>query len=72
MGTSHRQFRRLFQQVTGLAPQQYLIHLRLNEAKRLLGTLTVAEVAARVGFSDSFYFSRLFKAKMGVAPKYWH
>ena len=72
MGTSHRQFRRLFRQVTGIAPQQYLIHLRLNEAKRLLGTLTVAEVAARVGFTDSFYFSRLFKAKMGVAPKYWH
>ena len=72
LGTSHRQFRRLFQQVTGLAPQQYLIHLRLNEAKRLLGTLPVAEVAARVGFEDPYYFSRLFKAKVGVPPKRWH
>jgi len=72
MGIGHRQFRRLFQQVTGLAPQQYLIHLRLNEAKRLLGTLPVAEVAARVGFDDPYYFSRLFKAKVGVTPKRWH
>ena len=72
LGISHRQFRRLFQQVTGLAPQQYLIHLRLNEAKRLLGTLPVAEVAARVGFDDPYYFSRLFKAKVGVTPKRWH
>ena len=72
MGSSLRQFRRLFQQVTGLSPQQYLIHLRLNEAKRLLGTLSVAEVAARVGFEDPFYFSRLFKEKVGVSPKHWH
>lgn len=72
LGTSYRHFRRLFQEATGLPPGQYLLNLRLNQAKRLLSTLPIAEVAARVGFSDPFYFSRLFKKKVGVAPSRWH
>ena len=72
LGTGYRNFRRLFQEATGLAPHQYLLNLRLNHAKRLLGTLPVAEVAARVGFADPLYFSRLFKRKVGVAPTRWH
>lgn len=72
LGTSYRHFRRLFQEATGLAPKQYLLNLRLNHAKRLLGTLPIAVVAARVGFDDPFYFSRLFKKKVGVAPTRWH
>jgi len=72
LGVGYRQFRRLFQEATGLAPHQYLLNLRLNQAKRLLGSLPVAEVAARVGFADPLYFSRLFKRKVGVAPTRWH
>ena len=72
MGIGYRHFRRQFQEATGLAPHQYLLNLRLNHAKRLLGTLPVAEVAARVGFSDSLYFSRIFKRKVGVPPTRWH
>ena len=72
LGASYRHFRRLFQEATGLAPHQYLLNLRLNHAKRLLATLPVAEVAARVGFTDPLYFSRLFKRKVGVAPTRWH
>jgi AraC-like DNA-binding protein len=71
LGVGYRNFRRLFQEATGVAPHQYLLNFRLNQAKRLLGTLPVAEVAARVGFSDSLYFSRLFKRKVGVAPSQW-
>jgi AraC-like DNA-binding protein len=72
LGVGYRHFRRMFQEATGLAPHQYLLNLRLNHAKRLLGTLPVAEVAARVGFPDPLYFSRLFKRKVGVAPTRWH
>ena len=71
LGVGHRNFRRLFQEATGVAPHQYLLNFRLNQAKRLLGSLPVAEVAARVGFSDPLYFSRLFKRKVGVAPSRW-
>ena len=72
LGVGYRQFRRLFQEATGLAPHQYLLNLRLNHAKRLLGTIPVTEVAARVGFTDPLYFSRIFKRKVGVAPTRWH
>jgi len=71
-GVGYRHFRRLFQEATGLPPYQYQLNLRLNHAKRLLGSLPVAEVAARVGFTDPLYFSRLFKNKVGVAPTRWH
>ncbi len=72
MGIGYRHFRRMFQEATGLAPHQYLLNLRLNHAKRLLGAFPVAEVAARVGFADPLYFSRLFKRKVGIAPTRWH
>ena len=69
---SYRHFRRLFQQCTGVPPGQYLLNLRINRAKRLLEEpLTIAEVAYRAGFSDPYYFSRLFKQKTGVSPKKW-
>lgn len=71
-GIGYRHFRRMFQEATGLAPHQYLLNLKLNHAKRLLGTMPVAEVAARVGFTDPLYFSRLFKRKVGVTPTLWH
>jgi AraC-like DNA-binding protein len=71
-GVSSRHFRRLFQQATGLGPQQYLLNLRLNEAKRLLGTMPISEVSCQVGFDNPLYFSRLFKEKIGVPPSLWH
>lgn len=54
----HVSFRRMLRQV------------RIEEAKNLLATsrLSVKEVAARVGFSDSHYFSRVFKEITGAKP----
>jgi AraC-like DNA-binding protein len=46
----------------GLAPKQYQLQLRIDRAKELL-TMTKApieDIAAAVGYEDSFYFSRLF------------
>ena len=69
-GLSYSHFRKLFKKKTGLAPQQFLIQERINYARRLLTStsLTVDEVAHKCGFQSVFYFSRLFKAKMGVPP----
>jgi len=49
---------------------QYLIGLRLNEAARLLssGTHNVKHAAEAVGFSDIYYFSRLFKKRFLCPP----
>jgi transcriptional regulator GlxA family with amidase domain len=69
---SYRHFRRLFQQHTGLPPNQFLLNLRINRAKQLLEeSLTIEEVAYRCGFADPYYFSRLFKQKTGITPAKW-
>ncbi len=67
---SPRHLARLCRLLLGQSPRQYVLALKLAEAKRLLLTthLTVAEVAARVGIQDPYYFSRLFRQKVGQSP----
>ncbi|MBE7551551.1 MAG: helix-turn-helix transcriptional regulator [Anaerolineales bacterium] len=69
-GYSPTYFARQFKQATGLAPHQYLIHCRVERARGLLeaGTLTVAEIAQRVGFADQSHLDRHFKHLLGVSP----
>ena len=48
---------------------QYLLELRLEEARRLLRNgFSPRETAARTGFSDQRYFSRFFRLKNGFSP----
>jgi len=60
----------LFKRVTGSPPIDYFIRLRMQRACRLLeaGSLHVKEVAAALGYDDPFYFSRVFKSTVHVAP----
>ena len=69
-GFSDKYFREKFRTLFGSTPTQYLINLRLNEAAKLLssGTYSVGEVAEAVGFSDIYYFSRLFKKRFLCSP----
>ena len=66
-------FRKSFKQITGESPNQYHLNLRLNRAKDLLTTtiLNINEIADQTGFDSVFYFSKLFKKKNGVSPKYY-
>lgn len=61
---------RLFKNIAGMPPIDYINYLRINEARRLLQQrhLKVGEVARIVGFSDSNYFSRLFKKYNHISP----
>jgi AraC family transcriptional regulator, arabinose operon regulatory protein len=54
-----------FHRVTGYAPLSYLNHLRMQRAVQLLNTtdLSIKHISDQLGFSDQFYFSRVF-AKM--------
>jgi AraC-like DNA-binding protein len=67
MSTSH--LSRILNQQVGVSFRQLLRHVRIEEAKRILASrrYSVKEVAARVGFSDSHYFSRSFKEMTGLS-----
>ena len=64
-------FARQFKAATGLPPHQYVIARRVERARELLqggGELSLAEVAADVGFADQSQFSHHFKRLVGVTP----
>lgn len=73
LGVSYSWFRKHFRRYTGLSPGQYHIQLRINKAKELLTatTLPVQEVAEIAGFASPYYFSRVFKDKVGATPTAW-
>lgn len=72
-GMSLSTFKRSFKEVTGLSPIDYLLQVRLARACHLLrdSDRTVTEAALAAGFNDSNYFSRQFRARMGLTPREW-
>jgi AraC-like DNA-binding protein len=70
-GLSESQFSHLFKQQTGHSPIAYFNQLKMQHACTLLTItqLSVKEVAHALGFADAYYFSRLFKQHIGVAPR---
>ncbi|TBL74558.1 response regulator [Paenibacillus thalictri] len=61
----------LFKKETGTTLNDYVTSVRMEEAKRLLREepgLLVLELAERVGYADSKYFTRLFKREVGINP----
>ena len=68
MSRSHFCF--CFKEIVGEAFLDYLSAVRLEKAKDLLTRFdwAVYEVAARTGYSDDRYFSRLFKKATGLLP----
>lgn len=67
---SYHHLEHIFKKITGVSPWQYLLALRIAEAKRLLADsdLTVYMVGEKVGFDDAGYFGRQFKKKTGLSP----
>ena len=62
-----------FKKAFGFSPKAYVIQHRLRHAAHLLRNtnLTVAEVAAQVGYNDPFHFSKLFKTHLNMSPVAW-
>ncbi len=61
----------IFKDRMGMPPIQYILHQRIDQAKRLLAdeSLYVYEIAKQMGYNDPFYFSRQFKKITGLSPQ---
>jgi two-component system response regulator YesN len=60
----------LFKKVTGMTFSQYMTDLRMKKASELLqnSNLSIADVCKSVGYSDYFYFNKVFKRNLGCTP----
>lgn len=69
-GMGAKSFSYLFHKHTGISPIDYLIQYRMKRAQELLtiGSCTIKQVAASVGYEDALYFSRLYKKHIGLSP----
>lgn len=69
LGYHRAHLTRLFKEATGLPPMQYLLKIRMKKAETLLESdLTIAQVAASVGYGDPLFFSKQFRKWSGVTP----
>ncbi|KGE16984.1 helix-turn-helix domain-containing protein [Paenibacillus wynnii] len=69
LGYHRAHLSKAFKQKTGLSPKQYLMKVRMDKAKELLGgTLTIDQISSSVGFNDALYFSKQFHKWSGKSP----
>ena len=61
----------IFQKYTQHPPMDFFLNLKMKRARRLLRATDsyVYEVARQLGYSDQYYFSRIFKKVVGMSPK---
>lgn len=67
---STSQAERLFRAEMGIPPYRYILNRKLELAKELLREtgMSVRDIADYLSFEDEFYFSGLFRRKVGVSP----
>ena len=61
---------KIFKEIMGDSPINYLIKIRLSKAKELLNNSNtpIKTIAKMVGYNDPYYFSKLFKKYYGISP----
>lgn len=69
-GLSEFHFSRQFKKATSFSPSQYLIRLRMAEARRLLRETdrSVIDIGLDVGYSSPSHFGQIFRREVGVSP----
>lgn len=69
VGLSVNYLHRIFEKVKGVTIINYLTSYRIEKARNLIeaGDAPAYEIAAEVGYTDPFYFSRVFRNTMGIS-----
>lgn len=69
-GLSRQYIMRLFQRHLSITVTQYITQLKMSHALELLrhSTFRVGEVAEMLGYSNNYYFCRLFRRQFGMSP----
>ena len=70
-GMSYSYFSRYFKATVGLSYSEYLNSVRIKASEKLLidSDLSVADIAVRVGFSNTSYYIAQFKKQLHMTPK---
>ncbi len=70
IGISKYYLHRVFKEINGKTPLEYLTTIRLDNAKNKLqySKETIFEIAMTSGFDNTTYFSNLFKKHIGISP----
>ncbi|WP_391572799.1 helix-turn-helix domain-containing protein [Cohnella sp.] len=70
---SESMLRKKFSEAVGVSPKQYVINLRIEEAKRLLRQTgkAIEYISSEVGFTSSSRFYEQFVKSVGVTPLEW-
>ena len=60
----------MFKKYTGVPPVQYHLDLKILRAKEMLlyTDKSIKEISFEMGFQSIYYFSRVFKNKLGISP----
>lgn len=71
LGMSRTAFYNKMKSITGLSPIDFIKQMRIKKALKLMEdtSLSITDIAYKVGFADPKYFSKCFKAEMGMTPK---
>lgn len=64
-------FSRAFKSATGTAPHRFVVERRVDRAKTLLADpdMSLAEIAAAVGFANQAHFSTMFRRLTNMSPR---
>lgn len=67
---SERQFRRQFQEIFEMSPQEFILKTRIQNACKVLKETeaTISDVAMNSGFCDQSSFSHQFRKFLGITP----
>jgi len=71
LSVSPGHFANIFKRHTGYSLGEYVHRLRMDQARFLLRSthIPIHQIAAEVGYEDSFYFSRRFSKENGMSPR---